>query len=533
MVMTATALFAALLPFLTAGVATATSPQTPYNLSQTLLNPTPTAGDDFGYAIAAANGRILVGAPLDDAGAIDAGAAYLFDAKTGALLLTLANPAPAPSDGFGYAVAIVGGHLVVAAPFESTTAPSSGKVYVFDGASGALLLTIDNPTPAAADYFGSAVVAFGSDILVGAPNDTNETGVAHAGAAYRFDGATGDLLQTFKNPSLPVDAKFGVSLAAVGGRVLVGAYDGGAGGSSSTPAGSAHLFDGATGVLLASYQRPPPQNGDAFGSAVATLGGDLVVGAFGDDTGGTDSGTVYVIRPDGTAPTVALHNPAPGASDAFGVSVAAVGAHLLVGAYLNDIVNTNAGAAYVMDTRTGDVVWTFTPPPAFSFAEFLGWRVAADGFRTILAAPGHPNGAGSGAVFVYEPVCSTTAIADAVAALDALIGDLAPGPGAGAMTGNTTEANAGRIGALRNRVSAVSSVLGKNPVAALAVLAALRSKGDGAAEDWLEGRAAFRFASQIDYIRELILCSDFDGDGFSTGEELAAGTNPLNPNSHP
>ena len=74
---------------------------------------------------------------------------------------------------------------------------------------------------------------------------------------------------------------------------------------------------------------------------------------------------------------------------------------------------------------------------------------------------------------------------------------------------------------------------GKNPVAALAALAALRSKGDGTAEDWLEGRAAFRFASQIDYVRELILCSDFDSDGFSTGEELAAGTNPLNPNSHP
>ena len=120
--------------------------------------------------------------------------------------------------------------------------------------------------------------------------------------------------------------------------------------------------------------------------------------------------------------------------------------------------------------------------------------------QAILAhlglSSGHPSGTGSGAVFVYEPVCSTTAIADAVAALDDLIGDLDPSPGAGAMTGKTTEANAGRIGALRKRVSAVSSALGKNPVAALAALAALRSKGDGAAEDWLEGRAAFRFASQ-------------------------------------
>lgn len=58
-----------------------------------------------------------------------------------------------------------------------------------------LLLTIPNPFPAPEDGFGFAVASRGNDILVGAPaDDTNGT---NSGAAYLFDGTTGDRLQTF------------------------------------------------------------------------------------------------------------------------------------------------------------------------------------------------------------------------------------------------------------------------------------------------------------------------------------------------
>ena len=56
----------------------------PYELHQTILNPSPADGDIFGQAVAWAGGDILVGAPGHDhvSGASGAGAAYLFDSTT-------------------------------------------------------------------------------------------------------------------------------------------------------------------------------------------------------------------------------------------------------------------------------------------------------------------------------------------------------------------------------------------------------------------------------------------------------------------
>src|SRR5436309_13584 len=60
----------------------------------TLLDPTPAENDFFGSAVTLAGGNLLVGSRFDDTAASDAGAAYLLDAATGALLTTLLDPAP-------------------------------------------------------------------------------------------------------------------------------------------------------------------------------------------------------------------------------------------------------------------------------------------------------------------------------------------------------------------------------------------------------------------------------------------------------
>ena len=87
-----------------------------YTLTLTIPNPAPAASDEFGYSVAAVGGKVLVGAWADDPGGVtDAGSAYLFDGATGALLLTIPNPAPDAGDLFGNAVAAVGGNILVAA----------------------------------------------------------------------------------------------------------------------------------------------------------------------------------------------------------------------------------------------------------------------------------------------------------------------------------------------------------------------------------------------------------------------------------
>jgi outer membrane protein assembly factor BamB len=139
-------------------------------LLREFLNPSPNltvGGDQFGTSVAGAMGKILVGAPLDDDTTVtDAGAAYFYTfdgmTMTWSSPLTIPNPNPiASADNFGTSVAIVGGNFLVGAPLFDDAGPlvDSGAAYLFDAVTGALLRTFSNPTPAGGDQFGFAVAA--------------------------------------------------------------------------------------------------------------------------------------------------------------------------------------------------------------------------------------------------------------------------------------------------------------------------------------------------------------------------------------
>src|SRR5438093_1573720 len=185
----------------------------------TLPDPTPAENGFFGSAVTLAGGNLLVGAPFDDTAASDAGAAYLLDPATGALVTTLLEPAPAASDQFGAAVAAVGSDLLVGAPHFNSGAAHAGAVFVFQSGGGVRTLT--KPTPAFDDLFGFALAAAGDTVVVGAPFDAS--GAPGAGAAYLFDARTGALVQTLANPT-PADYDlFGDPVAAAGAITVVGA----------------------------------------------------------------------------------------------------------------------------------------------------------------------------------------------------------------------------------------------------------------------------------------------------------------------
>ncbi|MBN2473708.1 MAG: lamin tail domain-containing protein [Pirellulales bacterium] len=322
-------------------------------LLQTFENPTPADGDRFGRAVAAVGNHVLIGAPLDDTGAEDAGAVYLFDGQTGELLHELRSPRPRANDQFGRAIATVGNHVLVGARLadvisEQTGAieyEDSGAAYLFDGTTGELLQTYLSPTPSQNAQFGYSVAAMGDNVLVGARWD--ETGTEGVGAVYLFDGATGNLLQRFLNPTQrstgePTD--FGRSVAAVGDHVVIGArWDD----SGAESAGAAFLFDSATGRLLRTLTSPLPGPGEEFGFCVTAMGNDVLVGArwahSQDGSGSNSGGAVYLF--DGTTGHLlqTITNPAPDAWDAFGTSVAALGERVVVG------------------TQTGETAYVFDP----------------------------------------------------------------------------------------------------------------------------------------------------------------------------
>src|SRR4029077_6711711 len=91
------------------------------------------------------------------------------------------------------------------------------------GTRGQFLGRSESPRPAAPAFFGAAVAASASTVLVGAPGDARQG--AAAGAAYTFDVAGGGLLQVFLDPVRAAGDRFGAAIApsGTGPDVIVGA----------------------------------------------------------------------------------------------------------------------------------------------------------------------------------------------------------------------------------------------------------------------------------------------------------------------
>ena len=213
------------------------------NLLATLNNPVQQQYAEFGFSVAPfGTDRVLVGAR-------NAGAAYLFDTN-GALLTTFTNPAPATFNYFGHSVASVGTERVfIGAPQADEGAEDAGVAYLFS-TNGALLTTITNPSPALGDSFGARVAVLGSDRIV-VSSIYDDAAATNSGAAYVFS-ASGTLLNTITNPTPAASDAFGARVAALGNdRVIIGAtYDD----LGATDAGTAYLFS----VPPAPSIVPPP-----------------------------------------------------------------------------------------------------------------------------------------------------------------------------------------------------------------------------------------------------------------------------------
>jgi len=119
-------------------------------LQMTIANPTPAVEDNFGNRIAVlGNNRVIIGAPGDDTTGPDAGSAYVFDIN-GSLLATINNPAPAAGDRFGSRIAPFGSEgVIIGAALDDAGATDAGSAYLFiiPDSSVAPSLTIDRTGP--------------------------------------------------------------------------------------------------------------------------------------------------------------------------------------------------------------------------------------------------------------------------------------------------------------------------------------------------------------------------------------------------
>jgi hypothetical protein len=195
-----------------------------------------------------------------------------------------------------------------------------GRAYVFSGATGSLLFTLDIPMTEAFAHFGLSLAVADvngdakGDIAVGTPYE-DVGGNQDQGQAYVFSGANGSLLFTWDNPMPQWTGQFGYSVA-VGdvngdgrGDIAVGARSEDVVGGIADQ-GQAYVFSGADGSLLFTLDIPNPEAGAFFGHSVAVGDvngdgkGEIAVGAFGEDVGGNaDQGRAYVFSASVATPT--------------------------------------------------------------------------------------------------------------------------------------------------------------------------------------------------------------------------------------
>ena len=177
--------------------------------------------------------------------------------------------------------------------------------------------------------------------------------------------------------------------------------------SPAAPSAEA-AFPGEVKKLTAS----DAEQNDSFGSGVAVSGDIAVVGAFDENAGGPNAGAAYVFRRDeggagnwGEVKKLVASDAER--DDAFGRSVAVSGDTAVVGAYEEDTGGTNAGAAYVFQRELGGAdnwgqVKKLTASDAHGLA-FLGDSVAINGDTAVVGALFEDSGGNNaGAAYVFQ-----------------------------------------------------------------------------------------------------------------------------------
>ena len=320
------------------------------------------------------------------------------------------GPSLSNTDFFGTSVASLGDlnrdgipDIAVGAYGDNAGGTNKGTIHImFMNTDGSVKSTVEinddttnGPSLSKNDNFGVSVASIGDlnrdgvqDIVVGANGD--DAGGSGRGAIHimfmNTDGSVDETVEiddtTTNGPSLGNNDHFGTSVTSIGDLnrdgipdIAVGAYGDNAGGTNK---GAVHImFMNTTGSVKSTVEiNDDTTNGpslnidDRFGSSVTSIGDldgdgvdDIIAGADGDDTGGTDKGAIHIMFMNTTGSvksTVEINDdttndPFLNIGDFFGISVASIGdldrdgiPDIAVGAYEDDTGGDNRGAIHII-----------------------------------------------------------------------------------------------------------------------------------------------------------------------------------------
>ena len=314
-----------------------------------------------------------------------------------------------PYDAFGYSFAVDSGRMLVGCRGADVHGGESGACYAF--VRNGSWLSSQKLCPSsvvAGDEFGHAVAMSTGRAFIGAPR-CDAAGI-NAGAVWWYEriGDTWVERTRILAPYLPPSAAFGTKICASSNWIAVSAPRQTTVKSND---GAVHLFrwSGIGWIHQFKLTVPDAVIDDQFGNAVAMSDDWLVVGCRNRDSGGIDSGAVFVYHRDGPAWTLSQTLRAPDglAGDSFGQSVAIDNDMLVIGAHRRDSMGVaDAGGVYVFRLVNASWAWQATlGADSAGAGDWLGWSVSVE---NGLIAGSAVSEAGSdpdvGAIHVFADV---------------------------------------------------------------------------------------------------------------------------------
>ncbi|HEX2498687.1 MAG TPA: hypothetical protein VHO00_07785 [Actinomycetes bacterium] len=324
--------------------------------------------------------EVITGNPFHtDADGTFSGHTDVRSARTGDVIYTFIGQ---PGELHGYAIAAAGdvngdraADLIVGAPGAALSCgsnPQAGRAYVYSGADGSTLLTLDGE--AAGDQYGAAVGSAGdvnrdgrADLLVGAPCFDGVG--ADSGKAYVVSGRTGRVLRSHAGQAAGDHFGIGIAPAGLVDRDhfidhIIGASDAGTGGR-----GLAYVFSGWTGRQLLALDGGPDTMdlGWFFVAGLGDVNGDkrddLYVGDFNGGPDGDARGLAFVFSGKTGAVLHQFEGDAPGDGAGPGRYAGDVDGDgrndVAVGSYLSSAGAPQAGLVKVYSGNTGALLRTY------------------------------------------------------------------------------------------------------------------------------------------------------------------------------
>ncbi len=317
--------------------------------------------DMFSSSLGTLNELIIVGASGKEVdGIVGAGSIYVFDGITGDLKFTIDNPDPKRGDGFGRYMITTDNYIAVGLDVVNKgDVGHKGKIFVFDDA-GSLHHIVENPNGTVHDeWFADQISSYQDKIISG-----SILPVANEDPIYMthvFD-EFGKLQYTLKNSESDTNT-FGYSSSSFGDRIAIYAIDEDPNDDIHT--NSIHVFDASNGKLQYIIENPDPSKGD-FGRHIAEVQNHLVVGTptrLFEEV----SGTIYVFDDAGKL-TSSIEYPEPDLTNAiFGGYLSVVNDDYIALRSVSDQTDHDnflpiSDLIYIFDISTSDIAMTIDEP---------------------------------------------------------------------------------------------------------------------------------------------------------------------------